>query len=69
MRVSHSGRMRVGSFAQASLLGEEEEQPRAEGPCAARTAGIMWASKQPLLALGQKAEFSSAQGPQALSRK
>lgn len=43
MRVSHSERMRVGSSAQALLLGEEEEeeeQPRAEGPSSARAGGI-----------------------------
>lgn len=40
MRVSHSKRMRIGSFAQALLLGEEEEQPRAEVPSSARAGEI-----------------------------
>lgn len=60
MRVSHSERMRVGSSAQALLLGEEEEeeQPRAEGPSSARAGGVKQASNQPLFAFCQKKKKS-----------
>lgn len=62
MRVSHSKRMRVGSSAQALLLGEEE-QPRAEVPPSVRVGEIKYVSNQPLVCFLyiKKAEFSSAQ--------
>lgn len=50
MRVSHCKRTRVGSSAQALLLGEEEEeQPKAEVPPSVRVGEIKNVSNQPLV--------------------
>lgn len=49
MRVSHCKRTRVGSSAKALLLGEEEEQPKAEVPPSVRVGEIKNVSNQPLV--------------------